>query len=156
MLQKTIFLCLLVFALQSCKKENQMEEDAIGVGCMVFEDTTLIIGDTLVGTWNLLSTSGGFAGTGYEANFDKMTIDAAKNFELITGADLLANGSIEEIDHDFFDYYIRLNPGDVLNTTNYVDLIEDNEKAVEFEGPDTLHLRSDCCDRFDTHFIRAN
>ena len=106
----------------------------------------------LTGNWKVIGTSGGFAGSGYDINFDRMTIDSDLEYILFDGDEKLSQGEIEEKVKTDVEYLIAFKEKNSY-TQDYIDLVSDPEKYVHFKG-DTLHLNAPCCDRFNTHFLK--
>lgn len=107
----------------------------------------------IYGKWEIFAISGGFAGTGYEPDFEFLEI---KEFGIYGFA---INDSLLE--------YGKVSPaGDpLMNSVGLKVSFEKDEssglfftdpiKYVVFSGADTMHLNSSCCDRYNYHFKRV-
>ena len=141
LLKNLLILSVIILSFQSCKEDTPPQE-------------TETSENTLIGIWNLVNTSGGKTGEGYDAAFDQMIVDETLNFKLNYEGDFVISGKIEEIENPSFDLFVHVIPDD-LNPAVYMPIIEDVEKSVEFEGDD-LNLIAPCCDRYNFHFVKAD
>lgn len=110
----------------------------------------------LEGTWKLTSTSGGFFGGGFDADFDYIIIDENLDFTIEENGDVIANGHINEVELDadeqaFVDFRVLL-----IEDENFINqsisILADNDKYVVLGDDDNMSLNSPCCDRYDFYF----
>ncbi len=104
--------------------------------------------EDMEGEWTLLYTSGGFTGAGFDAPFDHLSIDEALDFILYQDNEIVAEGMIQEKNSDTEDIFLEFN-GSKIDSETWIDLIDDNEKYLRFEGSSTMHFNAPCCDRFN-------
>ncbi len=126
----TVFIILI-----SCSKENTQIKD--------YQQT-----------WKLVSSSGGLHGNGFDLNFDFLKIDQDDKFEIIANNNVLAIGSIKLSPDSNYDYKVEFQ--DILvvkSSSGYLDLVEDPDKYFTVSN-DSLFINTDCCDRYDSVYIK--
>lgn len=155
---KTIFkfaFCIIIFALLSCEKDDSSKSHLDSITSSKYYAYEIIPTDyhAIYGKWKLFNVSGGFAGTGYEPDYDYLEIKSIGIYGLIKNGCLFEYGKIELDTFDFKtkqylqiklipNYYNGLNP-----------MMHPQERYVEIKRGDTLNLISPCCDMYDFHFI---
>ena len=106
----------------------------------------------MIGDWNLISTSGGKQGEGFNPNFNQLFIEKDFSFHLVNNdQDRIGSGSITHLDSIIQSIDV-LFIGTSTQPTFWTELINDPEKTVEFEETNKMNLISPCCDRFNLHF----
>lgn len=107
----------------------------------------------LYGTWKVVGTSGGIAGSGYTPDFDYLVIKAYGVFGLIRNDSLITSGKIAVINQTDTELSV-----DFISETDPVkvgaNIVLDPEKYIIIQA-DTLDLNSPCCDRFNTRLIKV-
>jgi len=109
----------------------------------------------IYGKWKLFKVSGGFAGDGYEPDYDYLEIKSISIYGLVKNGSLFEYGRIELDTFDFNtkeylqikfipDYYNELNPR-----------MYPSERYVDLKKVDTLNLISPCCDMYDFHYKKT-
>ncbi len=106
------------------------------------------------GIWSVDRTSGGFSGGGYEQDFDHLLVKPNGIFGLEKDNELVASGKIQRISRPDGFIYVQFEPDFNPNPLSY-QLLIDNIKLIELRN-DSLELRSDCCDRYNTHLIKMD
>lgn len=126
------FTALLLWA--ACSKKDPLQQDM----------------NRLQGVWNLLEISGGFAGTGYDANFTKLEMDNDGDYSLTSDEATIQEGEYKlKIEDE--QLIIRFVPDGTDNIP-----FDDFEKSVLFQEDDNkLILSEPCCDLFTYMFERA-
>jgi len=107
--------------------------------------------EEMKGTWNLVSTSGGFTGAGFDSNFDQLAIYNNYDFELFFDDAVVGNGTVMQIDSIGDEIHVIFS-GTSTQPNIWTELIDDPEKMVTFEDSDKMNLFSPCCDRYNLHF----
>jgi hypothetical protein len=126
-MKKLLLICLAVLTLAACDKNDEFNTDH----------------DRLVGFWSLTNVSGGFAGTGYEANFDHLQINERSTYSLMVHDAFIQEGSYE-LRREDGQLLIRFIP----NSSDTL-VFADHEKAVIFNEHETqLTLSDPCCDLY--------
>ena len=110
--------------------------------------------EDMKGNWTLTGTSGGITGGGYDAPFDNMEIDKDLNFTLFNGTVKIAEGQIMEKESDQEYIFLEFD-GTKETPTLWIDLIDDNEKYLRFEGHDKMDFIAPCCDRFNLNWEKS-
>jgi len=157
-IHNTILIILSLFAFTSCQK------DIIGKNYSTLLDSissqkyysTEILSDSHVGingTWKVIGTSGGIAGTAYIPDFNYLIIKPNGIFGVVRDDSLITTGRIlikSQTDSELMvDLISEVSPLKVA-----IQIIQDPEKFIELHN-DTLNLIAPCCDRFSTHFKRV-
>jgi hypothetical protein len=106
----------------------------------------------IYGTWKLFDISGGIHGSGYEPNFDYLVIKRIGIYGFVRNDSLLEFGKIVPAQWNTFDLRLKVYFEKDEQSDSF---FTDTEKYVQFNGNDTLHLNSPCCDRFNYHFERV-
>ncbi len=108
---------------------------------------------SLNGTWKVIGTSGGIAGTGYTPDFNYLVIKNNGIFGIIRNGSLITTGKIsilnqteEELRVEFIS---ETDPAIVRS-----EIVQDPEKFIVIHN-DTLDLIAPCCDRFNTQLKRV-
>lgn len=110
------------------------------------EDTTGIIG-----TWNLVSITGGIAGGGYQAKFDAIRFEATK-FDLLKNKTSIYSGT----------YVLTPNTAQpdtfkITSESNLVDgFLNIKEKKFEVDKSGKMFLSEPCCDLYTYEFGKSD
>lgn len=153
-----ILIILFLFAVTNCQK------DEIGMDYSTLLDSissqkyypSEILDKNYVainGTWKVIGTSGGFAGSGYTPDFNYLIIKPNGIFGIIRNDSLITMGKIlikNQTDKELYIDLISDKDPDLVK----VGIVQDSEKYIELHT-DTLYLIAPCCDRFNTHFKRV-
>ncbi len=149
-----VFVFILISILNSCEtglfndsSELREFETTKYYDSEIFPDSYLDI----YGKWELYSISGGFAGDGYEPNFDYLEVKEFGIYGFIRNDSLIEYGKIAPASQTANDFSLKI---DFVKDDLSDSFFTDTEKYVVFSGEDTLNLNSPCCDRFNYHFIR--
>lgn len=104
--------------------------------------------DDLVGVWNLQSITGGFAGTGYPANFTDVEFKSNNTYRINNQDEAKGEGSysLTTVDDQLM---LQMTPNDTTKIG-----FEEHEKTVVYDG-DKLILSDPCCDLFQYEFTKA-
>ena len=146
------FFCLVLVI--ACSKTDFLPRfDAIPAD-NYFDADILSDHSEIYGKWEVIGTSGGFAGTGYPIDFDELHIKPNAIFGIVRNDSLLTTGKIDLVDNQSVDLAINFVPEDDPNEL-MIQLMYDTEKFVIFQS-DSMSLNSFCCDRFDTHLLRKD
>ena len=130
-MKNILLISLAIFTLSACNKDDEFTLEK----------------DPLEGFWLLTDVSGGFAGTGYDVNFDHLQIDDGEKYSLMLLDSFIQEGTYELTDEGN-QLLIRFIP-------NMVDTIffDDQEKTILFSEQDSkLTLTDPCCDLFVYNF----
>lgn len=133
-MKNTLFIILAaILTLSSCSKDDTLQQEM----------------NRLRGTWELKSITGGIAGTGYDANFDKLMMNNENHYSLLADGNSVQEGSYTlTIEND--NLVIRFQPDAEDNIT-----FDEFEKSVQWENNDRkLILSEPCCDLFVYIFER--
>jgi hypothetical protein len=115
------------FMISSCQKD-----DSIGTAIQ-----------NLKGYWLLTEITGGFAGTGYEANFDHLQINEEQVYALMAQDAVIQEGTYQ-LREEEEEWIIDFIPG-MMDTISF----DNEEKTIIFnEGENILTLRDPCCDLY--------
>lgn len=101
--------------------------------------------DELVGFWKLESITGGFAGTGYEADFTDVEFKSNGTYRINNHDEAKGEGTFT-LDTIEGKVILRLNSSDATKIT-----FENEEKTVTFDR-EKLILSDPCCDLFQYTF----
>lgn len=107
----------------------------------------------IYGKWKVFGTSGGFAGTGYTADFEYLVLKANGIFGLLRNDSLMAFGKISINNQTPSELYVDFET-DAQSHNTAIHILQDPEAYIERQGTDSLHLNAPCCDRFNTHLKR--
>ncbi len=144
-----------VAVFDSCEKESIQKASALeGLEqTRYFNAEIFALQDLKIyGKWELYSISGGFAGTGYDPDFDFLEMKAFGIYGFVRNDSLLEYGKVSPALQNPNDLRLKV----VFEKDENSGLFfTDPEKYVEFSGVDTLHLNSPCCDRYNYHFVRV-
>ncbi len=100
------------------------------------------------GVWSIISISGGFAGTGYEADFSRLLIGNDGIYWMGTDTSTVAEGTYQVFKKGENDW-IRL---DSKQTDNNRHVIEYSEKMIGISIEGTLFMNEPCCDQYSYEF----
>lgn len=106
----------------------------------------------IYGTWKIFDISGGIHGLGYEPNFDYLVIKRIGIYGFVKDNSLLDFGKIVPALWNPNDLQLKV---DFEKDEQSGSFFTDRIKYVHYNGNDTLHLSSPCCDRFNYHFARV-
>ncbi|WP_075589788.1 hypothetical protein [Labilibacter marinus] len=145
---------LLVVVLISCNNEITKTTSLLSNVIMTtYHETEIFTSDELkvYGKWKLVDISGGFAGSGYENNFDYLELKAYGIYAFVKEGKILEYGKIiPGIQHKDDDRFLV-----TLEEDNKSDFfLADKEKYLVLEDDNQLVLQAPCCDRFNYHFER--
>ena len=147
--------CVLISTLYSCDK-NTIETPSV---LLELEKTKYFDSEIfaqpdlkIYGKWKVFDISGGIHGGGYDLNFDYLEIKEYGIYGFVRNDSLLEYGKIMPALQTTNEIRLKV---DLEKDENSNSFFGDREKYVEFNGNDTLHLNSPCCDRFNYHFKRV-
>ncbi len=144
--------CGILFACNKDRLEPASYLDELG-NTKYFDAEIFAPSDTKIyGLWQVFDISGGIHGEGYEVNFDYLEIKKFGIFGFVRNDTLLEYGKIMPALQKASEIGLKV---DFERDENSNSFFDDPEKLVGFNGTDTLHLYSPCCDRFDYHFKRV-
>ncbi len=110
----------------------------------------------IYGVWKVVGTSGGFAGNGFEKDFDFLLLKKNGIFGAVRNDTLIAYGKLTILpqtkNYPLLGLYCNFDFDQNAN----IQLNNDAEKYIQLEGKDTLNLIAPCCDRYNIHFVREN
>lgn len=116
-----------------------------------YYDTDILDSIPIYGKWEVISTSGGKMGDGYDKDFDYLLVKPNAIFGILRNDSLLTTGKIVIPPNTS---QIPLISFDAEKTTDILLLLSNINYRVEFKS-DTLNLFAGCCDNFNTHFKKV-
>ena len=151
----TIIVVILTGLFTACNEETiEVPQVLDEVESTQYFDTEIFSEQDLkiYGTWKIFDISGGIHGNGYEINFDYLVIKKVGIYGFAKNDSLLEFGKIVPALWNPNDLRLKV---DFEKDEQSDSFFTDTEKYVQFNGNDTLHLNSPCCDRFNYHFERV-
>ena len=151
----TIIVVILTGLFTACNEETiEVPQVLDEVESTQYFDTEIFSEQDLkiYGTWKIFDISGGIHGNGYEINFDYLVIKKVGIYGFAKNDSLLEFGKIVPALWNPNDLRLKV---DFEKDEQSGTFFTDTEKYVQFNGNDTLHLNSPCCDRFNYHFERV-
>lgn len=142
---------LIMILLTSCIKYQYLTIEEIPTREFYSSDIMPDSLQTLYGSWNLISSSGGFTGGGNGKEFDKLVFKSNGIFGVIKDRTLIAYGRIT-LTHKTHATEVNF----ISIKSSEIDLCADPVKTIHFISNDTLNLNGPCCDRFNLHLVREN
>lgn len=144
---------MLVIIIGACSKYNDNYHSLDDISSKEYYSSD-ILPDSLqpiYGSWNLIATSGGLAGSGNNKEFDYLVFKKNGIFGVIRNENLIAYGklTLKHERHSTSLNFISIKSADI-------DLCTDPVKNINFSNIDTLNLIAPCCDRFNIHLVRKN
>lgn len=103
----------------------------------------------ITGTWQAVSSSGGFTGKGFTLDFETLILKDNDTFELMHKDSVIAHGKVtmgKEKDMILGNF--------IFEKKANVQLALDPEKYMQLSHADTLNLVSPCCDRYNIKLAR--
>ncbi len=126
-MKNILFILLAVSALWACNKEDPFEVDK----------------NRLAGSWLLTEITGGIAGTGYEANFDRLQMTLGDRYALMNFDAVVQEGTYQ-LSKEGGQLSIRFTPEPPDDL-----IFDEQEKAITFGDQDRQLVLSDpCCDNY--------
>jgi len=110
----------------------------------------------IYGVWKVVGTSGGFAGNGFEKDFDFLLLKKNGIFGIVRHDTLIAYGKLTLLPETEQNSTIGLYCNFDFDLSANIQLINDPEKYLQLTGKDTLNMNAPCCDRYNIHFVREN
>jgi hypothetical protein len=108
----------------------------------------------MYGIWKVIGTSGGFAGMGYDEDFEYLVLKPNGIFGILRNDSLISYGKLSVTSQTettlVVEFIPDTEPGLVL-----VEITADREKYIEMEKNE-LDLIAPCCDRFNTHLEKVD
>lgn len=144
MLFFSFFMLTLVW---SCEKDISISS-LCGFEQDEFYDAEIFGDDYLdiYGKWELLLVSGGFAGSGQDFPPESyLQIVEYGTYGFFEGDSIFSCGKIVIPERDDTRFLVEFENA----------YFGDNEKYIQFEGPDKLTLEAPCCDLFSYHYKRV-
>ena len=132
-----IFGSLIVSCLSDSNKINSEKVDNSFYKSEIFKSEFRII----YGSWKLQQIETGWGAI--KPDFDYMVIKPIGIFSIFRNDSILTHGKIEIIDQNKKSIKVKL----ISNNNIKVDLLEDNEKSIDFKNKDLIWLIAPCCDR---------
>lgn len=105
----------------------------------------------LVGKWKLEAISGGFAGSGYQADWNTLEMKANLTYRRLQNETLRYEGTYK-LQEKEGKTFITFTPSPTPPANGF---FEDQEKEVNFDK-DKFILSDPCCDLFQYQFSKAN
>ncbi|MFN7119533.1 MAG: hypothetical protein ACK4TA_22245 [Saprospiraceae bacterium] len=105
------------------------------------------VNDDIVGVWNLTRITGGFAGTGYQADFTEVEFKDNGTYRINNHDEAKGEGTYSFTNND--KLILKMVPSDSIKIG-----FEEYAKEVTFER-DKLILSDPCCDLFQYEFGKA-
>jgi hypothetical protein len=137
-IQFSLMLLGLTIAFVACQKDPKADIQ-----------TKALSNNSLSGSWQVIGTSGGFAGSGYNVEFDVLTVKDDGQFVLLSNNQVIASGELTIEIETTDTLLVNFKSQDSQN----INLLTDAEKYVEIHD-DTLLLNAPCCDRYNTALRR--
>lgn len=132
-MKNLLLIVLMLSMLASCGKEDDFSS----------------INEKLEGYWLLTDITGGFAGTGYEADFDHLQINGDQVYALMIHDAVIQEGTYQ-LREEEDNWVIQYIPADMDNIT-----FDNEEKTILFnEEGNVLTLSDPCCDLYVYRFIK--
>ncbi len=143
------YLVSLIILLISCTKSLYQSIEDIPTREYYSSDIMPDSLQSLYGSWNLISSSGGFTGSGNGKEFDYLVFKRNGIFGVIKDRTLIAYGkmTLTHKTHTTALNFISIKSAEI-------DLCADPVKNIYFISNDTLNLNAPCCDRYNIHLIR--
>ena len=110
----------------------------------------------IYGVWKVVGTSGGFAGNGFEKDFDFLLLKKNGIFGIVRHDTLIAYGKLTLLPQTEQNSTLGLYCNFEFDQNANIQLNNDTEKYIQLAGKDTLNLIAPCCDRYNIHFVREN
>ena len=157
-IKNTILIILSLFACLNCQKNVVVKDYSAlldSISSQKYYSAEILNNNHIAinGTWKLIGTSGGFAGSGYSPDFNYLIIKPNGIFGVVRNGSLITMGKIlikSQSDNELIvDLISEVSPTQVP-----IEIIQDPEKYFELHN-DTLNLIAPCCDRFNTQFKRV-
>lgn len=153
-----ILIILFLFAATNCQKDDIWKDYSTlldSISSQKYYPSEILNGNYVAvnGTWKVIGTSGGFAGSGYTPDFNYLIIKPNGIFGIIRNDSLITMGKIvvkNQTDKELYVDLVSDKDPDLVK----VGIVHDSEKYIELHT-DTLYLNAPCCDRFNTHFKRV-
>ena len=145
---------LLLMLIGGCEKDESPKLSALDeIAQTTYYSSEIFTGNELklYGSWQLYAVSGGFAGTGHDLNFDFLEFKKYGIYGFVRNDSLLEHGKLVRLSNNLIMHTLMI---EFENDEQSDIIFRDKLKYVAFEGNDTLHLNSLCCDRFNYHFKR--
>jgi len=111
---------------------------------------------SIYGVWKLISTSGGFSGSGFEKDFDYLLLKPNAIFGVVRNDSLLGYGKLTLLPNSPVFYNNSIHCSFDFDQTANVQLNADPEKYISLKNNDTLNLTAPCCDRYNIQLVRQN
>ncbi len=152
-MKNTFLLIVLIFIGFGCGNkgpEPVSEWDSIQAN--TYYDTDILENIPIYGKWEVIGTSGGKTGMGYEQDFDFLLMKPNGIFGLLKNNDLITSGKISLLptaDSNLIPP-ISFSPEKKLD----IQILFDSIKLVKLVS-DTLYLNSPCCDRYNTQLKKV-
>lgn len=159
---KTIKLCLWVFlivSIASCVKDH-IKTDYTALLNNIPEqkyytsDTLTQEQQFIYGTWKIIGTSGGFAGSGFTPGFEYLVTKPNGIYGLVANDSLLLYGKILLVKYPNApaqSFSIRFIPDPNTSSNQIGNFVPEGTLTLR---SDTLDIMGPCCDYFDAQFIR--
>lgn len=107
----------------------------------------------LYGTWKVIGTSGGIAGTGYTPDFNYLVLRNNGIFGIIRHDSLVTTGKISILNQTEDELRVEFVPETDPSIVK-CEIVWDPEKFLVIHN-DTLDINAPCCDRFNTRLKRV-
>jgi hypothetical protein len=107
----------------------------------------------IYGTWKWNGTSGGFAGMGYQKDFDYLVLKPNGIFGVLRNDSLISYGKLLVKIQAGNELFVEFVPDETPGLVS-VEITSDREKYINFDK-NNLNLDAPCCDRFNTHLKRV-
>ena len=157
-----LILCAALFFLTACDDDNQpapsetdllAKLDFLATDNYRTSDTLNQVFPGFYGVWEVTGTGGGFAGTGYEQDFDLLLLKPNHIYGLVRNDSLVAYG---ELQLNPQANYANLNfvRDENSATDEFINLDRSSSMAVQLSG-NSMTIGQAAFDGFDTYFERV-
>ena len=160
-MKQFLFLCAALFFLTACDDDNQPDPpqtdllaklDFLTADTYRSTDMLELFFPGFYGVWEVTGTGGGFAGTGYEQDFDVLLLKSNHIYGLVRNDSLVAYGQLQlnpQANYANLNFLRDENSA----TEEFINLDSSNAMAVQLSG-NSMTIGQAAFDGFDTYFER--